>query len=908
MLNDWIENNRKYIIRYFLIVAIVLVIKNTLENILIEFGEFFNFESIEFKIGFIVLALVGLLSYMFLIDKKYIISNKGHLLAIVLFTTYIVFRVFDNGVLYLPESTLLKYIDVFVLFFLLHSIHWQNIKQRSHVIKLDKEDFFINDAVYVDGEIDNELIVQRLITSVTDYKPKNSFSIGINAEWGFGKSTFLNRFDQEFRKTNSETIMFWFHIWKNKGEKAIIDNFFKEFSTNLKPYSAEIEDNIEKYTDAILSVSPGEISKILQVGKDIFIEEHSLEEYYQRVQKAIQRIDRQIIIILDDMDRLENNEILDTFKIIRTLSDFDNVIFLAGYDRNYLEKTLGKSKEKYINKIFQVEINLLPFDQKQIYEMVLNGVKSVFPHRVDQQDTSEECIKNEKLFQVFYGLFNGRSDQGNLYISEVNLDNLIAKEEQFDCSDLKLNYNHFIRTYRDLKRFLNEFKFNISHITTADICLRDYVLFRLLTYKYRSLHNLFFEDISQFIESKDYDSVNDKMQDSWSNTVGDFYIYSEPSKEKVLKRLEECKYDSEDIEIINASLCVLFGEKSSAFYIAKPNTISKSYYTNIYLRNGIASGTYTYSQFKEAWESNNLIELINKIKDLSQNVRLQAFNELKLFLFKSASSLNSKTEFSKFIIALNQFEVISLVNDFKEIEKITKSLFEKTPDLTRTDFKKALINSNVSIGPLDRFLADVVINAARKERDDIYTEKNSIDYANFPFNVTNTKIILLEKFEHVLQQNVGYNIHFSYYTLQVDFIAVDFQIILALQADELLKTHIEQNFLHFLWGDYLDFKGEPKGFPKEHQTYKPNDFLCQVFCNKTDWDALKADKKNKKIYKLFRENGFKNYNEYLKTKEIKNIVVGEDHKSKLEKIKKLMTVFIANDCQPLNRKQFEDVK
>lgn len=790
----------------------------------------------------------------------------------------------------------------------LKSIHWINIKQRSSNTNSAKKDFFINDAVYVDGEIDNELIVKELISSITNYRPKNSFSIGINAEWGFGKSTFLHRFYKEYRKTNSETIMFWFHIWKNKGDKAIIDNFFKEFSTNLKPYSAEIEDNVEKYTDAILRTSPGEISKIVQAGKDIFREDHSLEEYYQKIQAAIKRIDRQIIIILDDLDRLENTEILDSYKIIRTLSDFDNVIFLAGYDRNYLEKTLGKSKEKYINKIFQVEINLLPFDKKQIYEMVLNGIKNVFPHRINQKDKSVVRLSNEKLFQVFYALFSRRSFHGSLNASDINLDNLHTNENQFVCSDIKLDYKHFIRTYRDLKRFLNEFKFNKSLINTADIYLPDYVLFRLLTYRYRNLYNLLFEDISEFIVSKDYDSVNEKLQDSWSNTGGDFYIYTEPSKEKVLKKLKDCEYNTEDLEIINASLCILFGEKSNAFYKTNPNTISKSYYTNIYLRNGIASGIYTYSKFKESWESNELVGLINKMKSLPQGLRLQAFNELKLFLFEAGSSLTSKSEFSKFIIALNQFEIISLVNDFKEIEKIFKNLFDRRAILNHKDLKDALIESNVPIGPLDRFLADIIINFARKEREDIYTDKNSIEYDKFPLEISSTKSILLQKFQHVLEQNVGYNIQLNYYVLQLDYIAVDHKIILAFKADELFQEHLKEWFLHFVQGNFLDFKGEPEGFPKEHQVYKPNDFICQVFCFEKDWEALKADTKNDDLYKTFRKNGFENYNEYLKTQEIKNIVEGEDHISKLEKIKKLMDAFIANDCQPLNRTQFKDAQ
>ncbi|UBZ07252.1 KAP family NTPase [Salegentibacter mishustinae] len=866
-----------------------------------------NFESLEFKLGFIVLVFIALVGYMFLFDKKYIVSRKGHLTAITLFSVYLIFRIFDFGIIYLPVSASLKYIDISVLLFLIHIIHWKNTKQKNSKINSEEKDFFINDHVYVDGEIDNELIVQRLIDRITGYKPINSFSIGINAEWGFGKSTFLHRFKNEFEKTNPETIMFWFHIWKNKGDKAIIDNFFKEFSTNLKPYSGEIEDKIEKYTDAILSVSPGEISKVINAGKNIFREEHSLEEYYRDIQSAIQKIDRQIIIILDDLDRLEESEILDTYKIIRTLSDFDNVIFMAGYDRDYLEGTLGKNKVNYINKIFQVEINLLPFDEGQINEMLLDGIKDVFPHRKNQDDNSDELVWNEKLFQVFYALFSRRSYQISSDMSDITLDNLHSDDSQFNCSELKLNFKHFLRTYRDLKRFLNEFKFNKAFIHSGDVYLPDYVLFRLLSFRYRNLHNLLFEDISDFLELKDYDTVNLRMQDSWNDNEGSHYIYSKNSKEKVFKRLEGQRFKSQDIEIINSSLCILFGEKSNHFYKTNPKTISKSYYTNIYLRNNIASGSYTYSDFEEYWESDKLKDLISKMISLSQNIRFQAFNELKEFLYKKGLTITNKNEFSKFIISLNLFNPIFLVNDYHEIEKIFKKQFTKIQNLNSKDFKDALVKSKEAIGPIDRFLADILINAARLEREDIYTDKNSIEYKEFPLEISDTKLILLEKLEYVLRQNVGYNIQFNYYALQVDFIAVDHKVIIAFKADELFKEHLKKWFLHFVWGDYLDFKGEPQGFPKERQTYKPNDFLCQIFCNKEDWDKLKADKKDSDLYKNFRNNGFHNYNDFLKSQEVENIFVGEDHKLKLERIKKLMEAFIKNDYQPLNRKQFQDI-
>ncbi|WP_127845473.1 KAP family P-loop NTPase fold protein [Psychroflexus aestuariivivens] len=888
-----------------MIIAIIFVFKSTLQSLLFKLAKLFDFESTEFKIGYIILILIGLLGYMFLIDKKYIISRKGHLLAIVLFTTYIIFRNFENGVIYLPESTHLKYIDISVLFFLIHIIQWKITKQNSSIKKADKKDFFINDAVYVDGEIDNELIVQQLITSITNYKPVNSFSIGINAEWGFGKSTFLNRFYTEYSKSNSETIMFWFHIWKNKGDKAVIDNFFKELSTNLKPYSGEIEDNIEKYSEAILNVSPGELKKIISAGKDIFREELSLEEYYQIIQKAIQKIDRQIIIILDDLDRLEAKEILDTYKIIRTLSDFENVIFLAGYDRNYLEKTLGKNKEKYINKIFQVEINLLPFDEGQINEMLLNNIKDVFPYDAIQEGTKDKTKENKKLYNTFNSIFKEKIPWK--FLDNTDLSDVFQNKNQFVCSELKLDYKHFIRTHRDLKRFLNEFKFNKNLINTDDIYLPDYVLFRLLTYRYRNLYSIVFENISDIFDNKDYDFINNKMQDSWNDNDGTHYIYDENSKERLFKKLRSHEYSNDDIQIINATLCILFGLKNKEFYKKNEHTISKSYYTNFYLRNGIPNEAYTRSKFKKYWDEGNIEDLINRMEGLSQNTKLQAFNELKIFLFDTSSSISNKNDFYKLIKSLNNFKNSIHSNDFKELEKIIKKLSDKITDLSYEDLKNSLIESNVSIGPIDLLIEDIAVNHERGQRKGLYDNQNINEYNLFPFTIENTKEILLEKLESVLQQNVGYNIHFNYYTLQIDFIAVDHKIILVYEADKVFKAHLNKFFLHFVWGDYLDFKGDPEGFPKEHQTYKPNDFLCQVFCNKEDWDKLKANKTNVAFYKNFRTNGFNNYNSFLQTQKVKNIIVGEDHISKLEKIKKMMDAFIANDCQPLNRTQFEDV-
>jgi Cdc6-like AAA superfamily ATPase len=230
---------------------------------------------------------------------------------------------------------------------------------------------FLEDSLYVDSEIDNEQILQKLISSISGYKPKVAFSIGLNAVWGYGKSSFLHRFKDEYKKKNPKEIIFWNRIWKNKGSIAIIENFFEELKDNLKPYSGEISEDINKYVDSILSLSSTDLHKIINVGTNALSENSTLEKYFSDINDNIKKIDKQIIILLDDLDRLEKTEILNTLKLIRTLSDFNNVIFIAGYDRKYIVETIEMPKDNYLDKIFNVEINLLPFDEESIVNELL---------------------------------------------------------------------------------------------------------------------------------------------------------------------------------------------------------------------------------------------------------------------------------------------------------------------------------------------------------------------------------------------------------------------------------------------------------------------------------------------------------------------------------------------------------
>lgn len=297
-MNKWIERNRVYILKFLMFLGLYLIFRGQILELYGFISTLITFKSSSFKIGYILIILVLSLLYASKFDKKFNFSWQFNLgVALVIFI-YILERLLFNDILFLPQSTFIKYADFIIFFLIIHFIVLINsssnrLKSKlSNEIKLyDGQNFFIEDKTF-DGEIDNELILENLLGRLKDFMPESSFSIGINASWGYGKSTFLNRFYHKYKEENKEGIIFWYNIWRNKDSGAIIDNFFSELSNNLSPYSGEISNEINKYVNAILHITPGEIGKVIEAGKSIFFKENSLEVHVKLQQNVYQLRDK----------------------------------------------------------------------------------------------------------------------------------------------------------------------------------------------------------------------------------------------------------------------------------------------------------------------------------------------------------------------------------------------------------------------------------------------------------------------------------------------------------------------------------------------------------------------------------------------------------------------------------------
>ncbi len=107
----------------------------------------------------------------------------------------------------------------------------------------------------------------------------------------------------------------------------------------------------------------------------------SISEVKQEIKSILINRQQKLIIIVDDIDRLNQSEIKQIFGLIKINADFPNTIYLLAFDRKVVEQNLeeqsGVSGKDYLDKIVQVNFNI-PFTRSsKILEYLLQEIDRI---------------------------------------------------------------------------------------------------------------------------------------------------------------------------------------------------------------------------------------------------------------------------------------------------------------------------------------------------------------------------------------------------------------------------------------------------------------------------------------------------------------------------------------------------
>ena len=248
-------------------------------------------------------------------------------------------------------------------------------------------------------------IAHAFARSILELDASQGLVVAVLGPWGHGKSSFINLMREEFEgipkefesseesdptpeesETRRALTIIDFNPWMFSGSNQLVDFFFTQIGAELKVKNesrlGKIADWLGQYAGILKPAAqvirlPGgsAVGEVIAAGINGLAGTTSADRSAQKVKdditEALSKLEKPIVVVIDDIDRLTKIEIREIFKLVRLTASFPNIIYLLAFDKKYVEQALsedGISGRAYLEKIV-----LLSFDVPQASEKLLRS-------------------------------------------------------------------------------------------------------------------------------------------------------------------------------------------------------------------------------------------------------------------------------------------------------------------------------------------------------------------------------------------------------------------------------------------------------------------------------------------------------------------------------------------------------
>ncbi|MBZ4042612.1 KAP family P-loop NTPase fold protein [Flavobacterium hibisci] len=655
-------------------------------------------------------------------------------------------------------------------------------------------------------------IIEKLTAILLHDEHPKSISIGLVGPWGNGKSSLIqlvkNNIDKSEQFKKKEIISIHFLPYLNHNESEIINEFFTLLSNQLAPYNGKLSNQILDYSEKLTDLYQNKNLKNFLENHVTNFSKSSACELYENINVMLGETDKKIIVFIDDLDRLNQKEILQTLKLIRNTANFTNTFFVLAMDKQYVIKRLTAKGNildtKFVDKFFQLEIYLPEIENSLLKKYFISEMLRPF----SPAPTDLEIRLNAALMEP------------------------------------NLLFEDYIKNFRDVKRVVNQIKYDIS-LFNEDfyyLNLTDFINFTFFKLKFPNMVKQLNDSRGDFLTvdkikgtyklkevPKDQKNmVENIIYSSANESIGSikhldcYELYAKIIREGDFSSPNEKNSRSDNLLLVK-TMAHLFGNENT------PEGQDSIRFINNFqmlVQQRIFPNYFKQAEFDALFsaDSQSLKSELLNIK--AQGKSEQLIGRLNYFLTDNPEKIRRTIECLTIIYEMDGVESHYNLDTFKLIEKFAAQLYEALGEGRIKEYQKWLdksLFSNDSYSDETRFFIIITIWKIKDMNELWKLEK---------FYITNKAVELFEKFlsryETILWDVDNFRIYSLYHGVK---------LLNKNKVNKILKDFWHRNSIELLCVQFTELD------PFSNTAFRISETVTEIFGSRDKYiDFVKAHK------------------------------------------------------------------
>ena len=263
--------------------------------------------------------------------------------------------------------------------------------------------------------LDRDQLARRVANLITKtHSWESSLVFGITGPWGSGKSSLIGLVRECLEERDSAWSIAEFTPWAASDTESLLGEFYAAIAAALPQRKGKAA---RKALAACARVATPALKLVPGVGGALSdgaaLAERSLarrppwNRAFDQCARELRKLGRPVLVVADDIDRLQPDELLVFLKVIRLLGRFPGVSYLLAYDERTIFSRLDKdgygdvdsgAGRRYMEKIVQYPIAVPPLLPSQMLERLdsrLTGALSRLGRSLPEGDARLARLSDE---------------------------------------------------------------------------------------------------------------------------------------------------------------------------------------------------------------------------------------------------------------------------------------------------------------------------------------------------------------------------------------------------------------------------------------------------------------------------------------------------------------------------------